>query len=141
MLEKQFQREQARIGIIGLGYVGLPLAVAFAEKYRVIGLDINESRVDELRKGIESLADGDRRLRLIDWLEVEVPSYFAGRILPVDAVVADRWGRLVAQAGRPLPAIDSLLAATALSRGLTLVTRNLRDFEHAGLQLHDPWSA
>lgn len=97
--------------------------------------------IGELRKGIESLADGDRRLRLIDWLEVEVPSYFAGRILPVDAVVADRWGRLVAQAGRPLPAIDSLLAATALSRGLTLVTRNLRDFEHAGLQLHDPWSA
>jgi UDP-N-acetyl-D-galactosamine dehydrogenase len=54
MLEKEFQREQARIGIIGLGYVGLPLAVAFAERYRVIGLDINVSRVEELRKGIDS---------------------------------------------------------------------------------------
>ena len=54
MLENQFQREQASIGIIGLGYVGLPLAVAFAEKYRVVGLDINASRVEELRKGIDS---------------------------------------------------------------------------------------
>ena len=54
MLKNQFQREQTRIGIIGLGYVGLPLAVAFAEKYRVIGLDINASRVEELRKGIDS---------------------------------------------------------------------------------------
>ena len=54
MLKNQFQREQARIGIIGLGYVGLPLAVAFAEKYRVIGLDINASRVEELLRGIDS---------------------------------------------------------------------------------------
>ena len=54
MLENQFQSEQARIGIIGLGYVGLPLAVAFAEKYRVVGLDINVSRVEELRRGIDS---------------------------------------------------------------------------------------
>ena len=54
MFKNQFQREQARIGIIGLGYVGLPLAVAFAEKYRVIGLDINASRVEELLRGIDS---------------------------------------------------------------------------------------
>jgi len=97
--------------------------------------------IGELRKGIESVADGDRKLRLLDWLEVELSSYFAGRILPIDAAVADRWGRLLAQAGRPLPAIDSLLAATALVHGLTLVTRNLRDFQHAGLQTFDPWSA
>ena len=54
MLGNQFQSEQVRIGIIGLGYVGLPLAVAFAEKYRVVGLDINASRVEELRKGTDS---------------------------------------------------------------------------------------
>jgi hypothetical protein len=95
----------------------------------------------ELRKGIEGLSEGDRKRRLIDWLEVELPAYFAGRILPVDATVADRWGRLLAQAGRPLPAIDSLLAATALSQDLTLVTRNLKDFQHAGLSVLDPWSA
>lgn len=95
----------------------------------------------ELRKGIETLADDSRRLSLLDWLESELPSFFTGRILPVDLPVADRWGRLVAQAGRPLPAIDSLLAATALQHGLRLVTRNQRDFELPGLEVINPWNA
>jgi hypothetical protein len=95
----------------------------------------------ELRKGIEGLPYGERKRRLLDWLEVELPAFFAGRILPIDATVADRWGRLVAQAGRPLPAIDSLLAATALTHGLTLMTRNLGDFQHPDLPLLDPWTA
>ncbi len=94
----------------------------------------------ELRKGIETLPEGARKRRLLDWLEVELPGFFAGRMLPIDARVADRWGRLVAQAGRPVPAIDSLLAATALTHGLTLVTRNLRDFQYPGLAVVDPWS-
>ncbi|MBI5334935.1 MAG: type II toxin-antitoxin system VapC family toxin [Burkholderiales bacterium] len=95
----------------------------------------------ELRKGIEALPEGARKRRLLDWLEVELPAFFAGRLLPIDARVADRWGHLVAQAGRPLPVIDSLLAATALTHGLTLVTRNLRDFSYPDLQVIDPWSA
>ena len=93
----------------------------------------------ELRKGIEALPESARKRALLDWLEVELPAFFAGRILPIDATVADRWGRLVAQAGRPLPAIDSLLAATALAHGMTLVTRNLKDFQHPNLQVLDPW--
>lgn len=94
----------------------------------------------EIRKGIEVLADGERRLRLLDWLEVEVPAFFASRILPVDALVADRWGRLQAAAGRPVPAVDSLLAATALHHGLRLVTRNARDFAYPELEVINPWS-
>jgi hypothetical protein len=93
----------------------------------------------ELRKGIEGIAEGERKRHLLDWMAVDLPAYFAGRILQVDAVVADRWGRLVAEARRPMPAIDSLLAATALTHGLTLVTRNLKDFQHPGLQVLDPW--
>lgn len=93
----------------------------------------------ELRKGIEMLPEGTRKRRLLDWLEVDLPGFFAGRLLPIDAQVADRWGHLVAQADRPLPAIDSLLAATALTHGLTLVTRNRRDFQHPGLVMIDPW--
>jgi UDP-N-acetyl-D-galactosamine dehydrogenase len=46
--------ENSKIGIIGLGYVGLPLAVAFAEKYPVIGFDINQNRVNELLNGVDS---------------------------------------------------------------------------------------
>lgn len=94
-----------------------------------------------LRKGVEGLPEGGRKRRLLDWLEVELPAYFAGRMLPVDARVANRWGRLLAQAGRPVPAVDSLLAATALARGLTLVTRNLTDFQHPDLAALDPWTA
>ena len=95
----------------------------------------------ELRKGIETLTDTSRRLALLDWLEADLPQFFIGRILPVDLAVADRWGRLVAQAGRPLPAIDSLLATTALQHGLHLVTRNQRDFELPGLSVINPWNA
>ncbi len=93
----------------------------------------------EIRKGVEALADQPRRLLLLDWLETELPGFFAGRILGVDAAVADRWGRLVAQAGRPLPAIDSLLAATATQHGLILVTRNVRDVQGLGVQVINPW--
>lgn len=94
----------------------------------------------ELRKGAAALPEGVRKRRLLDWLEVELPGYFAGRVLPIDTHVTDRWGYLVAEAGRPLAAIDSLLAATALTYGLTLVTRNLRDFQYPGLAVIDPWS-
>ena len=95
----------------------------------------------EIRKGIEVLPDPARRLTLLDWLETRLPAFFAGRILPIDAAVADRWGRMAAQAGRPVPAIDSLLAATAEQHGLTLVTRNLRDVKGLAVQVINPWAA
>ena len=102
-------------------------------------LHLSVLTLGELRKGIGGLPEGDRKTRLLDWLEVELAGFFAGRILPVDAAVADRWGRLMAQAGRPLPAIDGLLAATALTHGLTLVTRNVKDFQHPALTVINPW--
>ena len=96
----------------------------------------------EIRKGAEAMADASRRLTLLDWLEVEVPAFFTGRILGIDAAVADRWGRMVAQAGRPLPAIDSLLAATAAQHDLIFVTRNVRDVEGLpGVTVLSPWDA
>ena len=95
----------------------------------------------EMRKGVEALPAGERRLALLDWLETDLPHFFTGRILPVDALVADRWGRLLAQAQRPLPAIDSLLGATALQHGLRLVTRNERDFQLPGLEVINPWQS
>lgn len=94
----------------------------------------------ELRKGVEGMADASRRTALLDWLEAELPIFFTGRILSVDAQVADRWGRLVAAANRPVPAIDSLLAATAAHHGLSLVTRNVRDFANLGLEVIKPWT-
>lgn len=93
----------------------------------------------EIRKGIDSRVVDGRQLKLLDWLEVELPRFFSGRILAVDAEVANRWGRLNAQMGRPIPAIDSLLAATALTYGLKLVTRNVRDFNYPELGVINPW--
>ena len=71
---------------------------------------------------------------------IATTAFFTGRILSIDGAVADRWGRLVAAAGRPLPAIDSLLAATALEHDLVLVTRNVKDFSGLPVQVFNPWS-
>jgi len=95
----------------------------------------------EIRKGIEGVADPAFRQTLTDWLEVDLPNWFVGRLLGIDAPVADRWGRVQAAAGRTLPAVDGLLAATALQHDLTLVTRNTRDFAGTGVRLVDPWHA
>ena len=72
----------------------------------------------EIRKSIEALRDPPRRLSLLDWLETELPAFFSGR---------------------PLPAIDSLLAATAAQHGLIFVIRNLRDAQGVGVQALNPW--
>jgi len=96
----------------------------------------------EIRKGAALLPAGPKRRALERWLERDLPERFSGRIVEVDADAADLWGRLIASAeakGRPLPTLDSLLAATALSRGLTLVTRNTPDFTATGAELLDPW--
>jgi predicted nucleic acid-binding protein len=93
----------------------------------------------EIRKGIEALPNSKRRLVLRDWLEVDLPAFFTGRILLVDEAVVDRWGRLLARIKRTAPAIDSLIAATALQHGLTLVTRNETDFKFPELDVINPW--
>ena len=93
----------------------------------------------EIRKGIETATDKRRREKLRLWLEHELPAWFEGRVLPVDLAVADRCGRLLAEAGRPIPSIDSLLAATALHHELRLVTRNAGDFDYPGLQVINPF--
>ena len=102
-------------------------------------LFISVLTLGEIRKGIEALRELRRREKLRLWLEHELPAWFEGRVLPVDLAVADRWGRLLAAAGRPLPTIDSLLAATALHYELRLVTRNTRDFDYNGLEVINPF--
>jgi len=94
----------------------------------------------ELRDGVERLSGSTKRERLKLWLERDVFAWFGPRVLPVDAPVADRWGRLRATMKRPLPAVDSLLAATALEHGLRLVTRDAGDFAFPGLEVVNPWA-
>jgi toxin FitB len=97
----------------------------------------------EIRKGVEKLTsaeDTQRREKLRLWLEHDLRDWFGPRILPIGPDVADHLGRLLARAGRPVPAIDSLLAATALHHDLRLVTRNIKDFDYAGLEVINPWA-
>ncbi len=116
-----------------------PNVVEWFEQRPSTALFLSVLTLGEVRKGIELVTDSKRKLRLLDWLEVELPKFFAGRTLPVNLAVADRWGRLQADAGRPLPAVDSLIAATALHHGLRVVTRNARDFTFPGLAVINPW--
>ena len=92
----------------------------------------------EIRRGIESLRrrDAAAATRLERWLR-EIETEFSERILPVDAPVADRWGRLLAE--RTVPTVDGLLAATAIVHGLAVATRNLRDIARTGVPCVDPF--
>jgi predicted nucleic acid-binding protein len=97
----------------------------------------------ELRYGIERLAAGNRRRRLEEWVQHELPLRFEGRILSIDSVVADTWGKAVARTeamGHPISTIDAFLAATAEVHRLTLVTRNATDFQSLLKSIINPWT-
>ena len=104
-------------------------------------LHLSVLTLGEIRRGIERLGASARREKLRVWLESELPDWFEDRVLAVDAAVADRWGRLLSEMKRPVPAIDSLLAATALHHGLRFVTRNTAAFDYSGLEVVDPWAS
>ena len=97
----------------------------------------------EVLKGIASLPTSKRRNELQQWLDETLRPWFEGRILPVNEPIAERWGMLAGQCkinGRPLKVADGLIAATALEHDLTVVTRNVRDFEGLGVELFNPWA-
>ncbi len=103
-------------------------------------LFISVLTLGEIRKGVEKIGDVKRREFIRLWLENDLPTYFSERILPVNLTVADQWGRLQSHLkGRVLPAIDGLLAATALSHHLRMVTRNEKDFINCSLEVINPW--
>ena len=97
----------------------------------------------ELRHGVERMPAGARRSALDGWVTDALPARFANRLLSIDPATADQWGRTIARgqaAGRPLSAMDGFIAATAERHRLTLVTRNVSDFEVTGVRLLNPWN-
>jgi predicted nucleic acid-binding protein len=99
--------------------------------------------VGEIEKGIARLPASDPRSRaLSDWLETRVIPRFGSRLLPLDLDVLRRWGRQAGRlerAGRPAPALDGLLAATAQVHELQMATRNVAAFAPWGVDCHNPW--
>ena len=96
----------------------------------------------ELTYGAERAPSPARRAKLIAWISA-LRAQFAGRIVPISEDISLEAGRLRAAAesqGRPTEAIDALIAASALSRGAVVATRNRRDFEPLGVTVIDPWS-
>ena len=94
--------------------------------------------IGEIRKGVERIRRRDARsaASIDSWLHRLVAEHH-DRIIPVDHEIADEWGRL--NVLDPLPVIDGLLAATAKVRGMTLVTRNIRDVEQTGVDALNPF--
>lgn len=103
-------------------------------------LHVSVLSLGEIRKGALAVADKRRRDKLLAWLHTTLPDWFESRVLPVDASVCDHWAALMVKAGTPLPAIDSLLAATAANAGLVVATRNVRDFARMDVKVIDPWA-
>ena len=114
--------------------------IAFLSAAGGEGLFLSVLTLGELRKGValKRRVDPEAATELAIWVE-GIANNFADRILPIDSATALRWGELSA-VGTP-PVIDMLIAATALSRDLTLVTRNTKDFRSSGALLLDPWHA
>lgn len=98
--------------------------------------------VGEITKGIEKLPNSKRRQELSDWLENELLIRFQDNLIELDVNILIQWGKLNARleiSGQRAPAIDSLIAATALEHELILVTRNESDFVETGVEILNPW--
>jgi hypothetical protein len=112
--------------------------MAFLSAADTAGLFLSVLTLGELRKGVEAKrrTDSVTAASLSLWVD-GIETTFADRVLPVDTAAARLWGELSAR--RSLPVVDTLIAATAITRGLTLVTRNTRDVAATGVPLLDPW--
>lgn len=105
-------------------------------------LFLSAATVAEIRYGIEACADGARKRALSLWFDEAVIAN-PDNVLPIGLDVAEAWGRLRRKAEaekRSMPVMDAFIAATAEIHGLTLVTRNVRDFEVWGGPVFNPWS-
>lgn len=106
------------------------------------GFYISVLTFGELHKGIEKLPESKKKEELRSWIEDELKNRFQNRIIGIDMRVSILWGKIQCIAekkGKPMPAIDFLIAATALAHDLTVVTRNVSDMEQSGVRLLNPW--
>lgn len=121
-----------------------PSVVSWLDAQHVETLAVTTLSIAQLRYGIAALPAGRRKDLLSSRVEHELIPLFAERVLAFDLSASEAYGTLQASArslGRPLPVMDSLIAAICAAHGHTLATRNTADFAATGIPLIDPWSA
>ncbi|MDL1910665.1 type II toxin-antitoxin system VapC family toxin [Chloroflexi bacterium CFX6] len=119
-----------------------PKVVEFVDSLDADDVYLSVITIGEITKGIERLPKSKRKTELQAWLKEDLLIRFDGRLVSLDADVLIEWGKLTAEfelKGKTIPAIDSLIAATVLAHQFTLVTRNVDDFEGAGVEIVNPW--
>jgi len=120
-----------------------PGVLEWLEHQEEQSLFLSSLTIGELTKGVLRMPAGSRRDRLGAWVGEALPARFKGRILGIDAGIATRWGAMLAEAekrGEVLPAIDSLIAATAAFHDFTIATRNEHDFMRCSVPVINPWN-
>jgi len=120
-----------------------PHVVGFVDSLEPENVFLSVITIGEIMKGIEKLPSSKRKQELHTWLQEDLLVRFDSKIFPLDTDVLLEWGKLTARAeaaGKPMPAIDSLLTATVLTHELTLITRNVSDFATAGVEIVNPWA-
>ena len=119
-----------------------PKVVEFVDSLDAEDVFLSVITVGEIVKGIEKLPSSKRRSELQAWLNDDLLVRFEGNVVPLDIVIMAEWGRIAARLeskGKTMPVIDSLIAATVLDRKMTLVTRNVSDFEGTDAEILNPW--
>lgn len=105
---------------------------------KIIHFSLSVLTLGEIRKGAEKLTDNVKKQKIIQWLEIDLLQKFHGRIISIDNQIADKWGYISSYCN--IPAIDGLIAASALVHNQKLITRNVKDFKEVlGLEIINPW--
>jgi tRNA(fMet)-specific endonuclease VapC len=120
-----------------------PKVVGFVDSLDPEDVYLSAITIGEIVKGIEKLPASRRKADLHAWLKEDLLVRFDGKIIALDKDVLMEWGTLTARlesAGKPMPVIDSLIAASARAHQMTLVTRNVDDFEGADVEIVNPWA-
>jgi predicted nucleic acid-binding protein len=119
-----------------------PKVVAWLDSLDPSTLYLTVITIGEIRKGVEKLPASKRKDDVKVWLETDLLLRFQGKILDITTDVMLVWGELVGRLenqGKPLSAINSLIAAIVLQQNSSLVTRNDSDFQHTGVKIVNPW--
>lgn len=120
-----------------------PKVVEFIDSLDSDDVYLSVIAIGEITKGVEKLPGSKQKQELYSWLKEDLLARFYARVVPLDIDILMEWGLLIAHlesTGITLPAIDSLISATALTHKLTLVTRNADDFKDTGVEIVNPWA-